>query len=351
MDIEKIALEDYPVPIRYLIDVNWDCTLKCRMCVKRSIKRPYGQKSLDYLVDIVERLPWSREISIGCLGDAFSYKDLPEAMAYLKAKKLIAPLTTNGVNMTIEATEVLDEYTPLYVSIDSGDDKKYAEIRGKDELPKVIHNLTTLLKNRPNVPVSINCLLFSDNVDTIENIMRLISGTRIQLILFYPIHFYRELEERTNFWRLSRKERINALYTLASLAKVYNVKTIIPSADMRERQCTRAMYQPMIAYDGSVYPCDFIYQQMNKSKRPTWMCYNYKEPVSVPQYLYRMGNILEEDFISMWNSDRWRQLRSLISVLNTQGTGRPYDELFNETDIKTGFEFCKICPVRWSFCL
>src|SRR3990170_5178838 len=164
MDYEKMMKEDYPLPNKYLVDVNWDCNLNCIMCVKRGIHKPSGQRNLSDFITIVEKLPWSKEISLGCLGDAFSYKELEEAMTYLRSKKIIAPLTSNGTQIDDNNIKILTANNPLYISIDAGTKERYKEIRGKDFLPLIKENLNKIRTNNPNIGVAINHLVFNNNL-------------------------------------------------------------------------------------------------------------------------------------------------------------------------------------------
>jgi MoaA/NifB/PqqE/SkfB family radical SAM enzyme len=351
MDFEREYLEDYPIPNKYLVDVNWDCNLNCRMCVKRGLDKPYGQKPLIDFINTVEKLPWAREVSLGCLGDAFSYKDLNTAMRYLDSKKTIAPLTTNGTQVTDENMKSLSSNTPLYISIDSGDDKQYQAIRGKDMLQVVKSNLRKLRLSNPRVPMAINHLVFNDNLQYVEELIKFLSPMRIPITFFYPIHFYKELEATFNFWNMTEADRINQLYKLKIQTNMYGLGCNIPNAKMQERVCFRAFTQPMIAYDGSVYPCDYIYQNMNDWVKPEWDHWFRGEVTKIPQYQYKMGNIFEDDFIDMWKSSKWRSLRSLLTKLNSKGVGKSYEEIKKEVDLSIPFEHCKVCLVRWSACL
>ena len=351
MNFDKIYHEEYPVPNKYLVDVNWDCNLNCKMCVKRGLSTPFGQKPLSTFTEIVEKLPWAREISLGCLGDAFSYKEFGDAMKYLKTKKITAPFTTNATQLDDDNIQYLSQNNAVYVSIDSGDTVKYKEIRGKDCLDIVKQNIKKLKRLNPPISIGINNLVFNDNLQYAEELIKFLSPYRIPITFFYPIHFYKELEKKCNFWNLSDTDRQKQINELLDIIKTYNLPSMVPSAVMKERVCFRAFLQPMIAYDGSVYPCDYIYQDMNNWDKPEWNHWFRGECTKIPQHQYKMGNIFEDNFITMWNSPKWKQLRSQLTDLNNNGVGKPYEDIKKEIDLKKPFDHCKACLVRWSACL
>jgi len=350
MDYDKINKEEYPLPLKVIIDVNWDCSLNCIMCVKRGIKKPSGQQPFKQFKSIVDKLPWIREVSLGALGDAFAYKDLGEAMLYLLAKKIISPLTSNLVDLNDDNIKYLSSNSPLYVSIDGGTNELYKSIRGKDALTLIKNNLIKLRKEKPDVHVAINHLVFNNNLEEAKELIDFLAQLRIPITFFYPIHFYKDLEAKLDVWN-NQSKLYKQLVDLDLYCKINNVSAMIPSPIIRERKCFRVFEQPIIAYDGTVYPCDFIYQQMNDWVKPEWDWWFKGEVTKVPQHQYMMGNINNKDFITMWNSEKWKKLRALLTELNNGCSNKSYDELKKEVDIKEEFNFCKVCPARWSICL
>jgi len=346
VDIKQIALEEHPLPLMYIVDVNHDCNLKCKMCVKRTMTRPSGQKPLKDFMTIVDSLPWTREISIGALGDPFLYTNIEYAMKYLYAKKIRMSTTTNGTLITKENIKTIPPNSVIHISIDGGTDAVYKKIRGM-ELSDVKENVRMLKNLRPDVAITINYLLFNFNLDDAEKMIAFCSTLKIGLIFFYPMYFTKQLEKQ---WSVFRKEgHEKNLAKLQQMAKDWGVPCYIPPFTMTERPCIRAFQQPIIAYDGTVYPCDYIYQDIERMKK--WTSWYLGKGYRVPQEQYAMGNIYKEPFITMWNSKKWRMLRAKLSVLNTRGIGMSFEKAVKTTNIDEPFEYCKICLARWSRCL
>ena len=83
-----------------------------------------------------------------------------------------------------------------------------------------------------------------------------------------------------------------------------------------------------------------------------WNSWYLGEPNEVPQHEYAMGNLYEQEFIEMWNSDKWIRLREKLYYLNRVGTGKTYEQVKKENKKDyDNFSHCEICHARWGICL
>lgn len=332
---------NYPLPLSYIIDVNHDCNLDCRMCVKRTMENPHGQRSLKDFFKLVDKLPWAREISLGALGDPFLYKDIDKTLDHLSWKNIRAPLTTNATLITEETLKFIPIGTPLHISIDDGHIESHKSL---DEVKNIIRMIRT---KRQDLPIAINELIFKHSMSLAQDLINFCNQIGASIIFFYPMYFSKKLEKEWNIFRLKNFE--DQLKGLILLCQEKKVPYSITSPMMKERICLRALNQPIIAFDGTVYPCDYIYQDIENQK--SWKSWYLGKAIEVPQEQYKMGNLYEEDFIDMWNSKKWQLLRKLILNLNINGIGKSWEEAIKEVDLSVPFEHCKICLARWSRCL
>lgn len=334
-----------PLPVDYIVDVNWDCNLKCPMCVKRTLKKPYGQRPLDDFMTIVNKLPWARTVWLGALGDPFCYKELDGAIEFLEDKKINSPVTSNATLLTEENMKRLAPQSVIHVSIDGGTEEDYKKIRNYS-LEKVKENLFKLKQKRPDVRITVNCLLFKHNIEYLKHLVQFCSILGAGIVFFFPMYFKKELEEEMNIFRLENFK--DKLIELLKYSHYCGIQTNITNPNT-ERPCGRAFSQPIIAYDGTVYPCDYVYQNMNDYK--SWTHWHLGKGYKVPQQNYAMGNIYKDDFISMWNGEKWKMLRKQLLKLNAEGTGKTFEETLKETDITKDFNHCRVCLARWGKCL
>ena len=349
IDFEKTFLEEYPIPATFIVDVNWKCNLKCPMCVKRTFKNPhYKQRPLEDFKKIVDRLPSARMIAIGALGDPVFYDGIFDAVKYLMAKKIQPLLTTNGTELTEAFIKMLPNNTLLYVSIDGGTQESYGRVRNTD-LEKVKNNIRLLRRLKPEISVTINHLLFSFNLDDYKKIMDFCAEEGIAITFFNPIYFSKDVEKDMSVF--NRGDRIKMLNDMINYANEKRVKSYFTSIEESERICGRCFNDPIIDFYGNVYPCDYCYENMEDEVKPSWKSWREGIYVEVPQYQYRMGNIYEQSFESMWNSDKWKKLRSKVTMLNLQGTKDTFSNQLKSYNPSEEFNHCRVCLARWGRCL
>lgn len=330
----------------FIIDVNWDCNLKCKMCVKRTLDKGYGQRPFEDFKKLVEKLPFAKAIKMGALGDPFSYKEIGELLRYLKNKGVQLPLTTNITQITKENLKKIPQGTPLFMSIDSGTPDTYKTIRGKD-LEKTKDIVRMVRKERPDIYIGFNYLMFNFNMD--EDARKAIDFAKevnASITFFYPIYFTKEIEEK---WNLQRDPLyVVKLMEVAKYAEDSKVQYFISSPYTEERKCMRGFAEPIIAYNGNVYPCDYCYQNMNDYGK--WTSHGKDVDVEVPQDEYCMGNLYEEDFVDIWNKPEYIQFREQLAELNAYGTGMSFKKTLESLD-GSPYEHCKVCMARWNRCL
>jgi len=337
------------IPSSFIIDVLWDCNYNCPMCVKRTLKTPCGQKPLKDLLKLVDKLTWTKFIKIGALGDPFMYKGLDKALKYLNNKNIVTPLTTNASLINEDNIKSLPRNNQLFVSIDGGSEEIYKRVRGHS-LKEIKKNLLLVKRKRPDIVIGFNCLLFNFNILDAKKLVDFASLIGASISFFFPMYFKPSVEKKMSAYNLGN-DLISQMMTLARYAEDKQVRYVMTSPFVEERPCLRSLMEPIVAYDGTVYPCDYVYQDMNNWDHPTWKSYYLGKPMEVPQYQYKMGNLYKEDFRKMWRSDKWKQLRRNIIKMNVETLNKPFIEVVEETDLSIPLEHCKVCLSRWSICL
>ncbi len=333
---------DYPLPLSYIVDVNHDCNLQCRMCVKRTMKTPSGQRPKEDFFKIVEALPWAREISHGALGDPFCYSGINDVMMFLADKKIFAPLTTNLTLLTEPMLKALPPNTKFYVSIEgTGHMDAYAD--ANMSLDAVKKNILMVKKLRPDIDITVNHLLLNNNFSEARDLMQFCGSNNIYVTFFYPMFFREETEAELSVFRVPNYEM--EMQNLAQLGLTFGTRFKMPMPKPYEKPCHRACNYPIIAYDGTVYPCDYVYQDIEGMHG--WVSWYLGEPYPVPQHHYAMGNIYSQSFVEIWNSPKWKSLRQKILTLNA----KPKFSDFHAIEPSEPFPHCDKCLARWNICL
>jgi MoaA/NifB/PqqE/SkfB family radical SAM enzyme len=235
----------------------------------------------------------------------------------------------------------------MHVSIEGdGHIAAYDEIESNFETVK--KNVELLHKMRPDVRIIINHLLFKTNLEKAREIIYFCKTVNAGITFFFPMFFSKELDEKYNAHKVP--DLIEKLVELAKLCVENGVPYSMTNPCV-ERPCMRALSQPIIAYDGTVYPCDYVYQNIENTKDGSWINWYNGEQHIVPQNQYAMGNIYKDDFIKMWNSEKWKKLRSIVTELNEKGSGKSFYETLKDINLDKEFDHCKVCLARWGRCL
>lgn len=330
----------YDIPKNYIIDVNHDCNLDCAMCVKRTMQKPFGQKPPEYVKKVIDRLPNAEIISLGALGDPFYYVYLEEICNYFEEKGIRFNATTNGHRLTKDNLDKIPLDSILHVSMDTG------HIKTKETFARIKKKVAEAVEYRPDISFSINHLLYDVNKEFTYNLIDFCEEIGVSITFFLPMYFSKELEEKSLASWLDYEDFVKML---GMMCEARDIPYSITPPNGEQRVCIRGLSVPIIAYDGTVYPCDYVYQDIEKHDR--WTSWYNGKGYEVPQDNYKMGNIFEQTFEEMWKSDKWRKLRERLTYLNNNRDKTSLSKLKKETDINKDFQHCNICLARWSRCL
>lgn len=301
------------------------------------------QWSIELFKSVVDKLPFAREISIGALGDPFLLDGFFDMLEYLSAKMIKPIFTTNGSLLTKENVEKLPFGTVIFVSLEGATQDIYAKNRTGD-LQNIISNIKSARSLRNDLLIAINCMVTNQNVFHLQDMIDLCSELQTPISFFKPIFFSKHLDLEFNVFRTG-EIGANAIREALEYAQRKNVTLYFNSATMLPSLCFRAFNQPIVAFNGNVYPCDYVYQNPNDYSK--WVSYNLELDSTVPQDQYCVGNIFEQSWDKIWNSYRYREIRRtlksmMISKKSQLGLQQNTDSIFSH---------CRNCMALWGRCL
>ncbi len=173
--------------------LTYNCNLKCKMCP--FWKRANRDLSLKQEKAILKRIYDSGACAIAFEGgEPLLRKDLSEILSFSRSLPLQTSLVTNGTLLESK----IDEIAPyingaIYVSLD-GLEKTHDTIRGVSGcFKKTIQGITAASKK---VPVIINTTIMKDNINEIEDLVKLAKGFNAKISVAIA-HEYYETEALT----------------------------------------------------------------------------------------------------------------------------------------------------------
>lgn len=329
-DGESSALKQISIKITNM------CNLRCKMCGQwgetgYNIGKPAKEinKTLPFDVykklvdDVADRKPifyiWG--------GEPFLYPDIMPFLKYLKGKKLITAIVTNGIKLKKNAEELVEMGLDcLMVSLD-GPREVHNEIRGSgtcfdilvEGLQEINEQKRLLKKKKPYIVPLVTISRY--NEDYLEDIFDVAAGLDIDCLIVYYSWFTtpelgqahtRLMESRLGCTPLAWKgyvgefSRVNTDLLMDSVRRIKEKEypffyMFIP--DLKEADIVKYYESPvnMFGYSRCLMP--WLAAELMPNGDMTF-CRDYPD--------YTIGNITQDSIINLFNSERARKFRKLL---------------------------------------
>lgn len=282
-------------PYKLYIDPSDICNLKCPLCPvgQRREGRSRGIMNFETFKKIIDELfPYLYEISIHNWGEPFINENFFKMIKYAHDKK-IKTVTSSNLNLIDEEKAekiVRSGLDWLSVSLDGASQETYSKYRIGGDFNKVIENIKLIQKKkkelRKNNPiVNWQFLVMRQNEHEIEKARKMAKELGIE-ISFDKMRadFGKELME-------SDKTRIkNAMKFLPLNGKYCRYDYEKMERKVKLKTCPFLWTQSTVNWNGSVAPCCAVWEEK-----------------------YDFGDITSQTFKKIWNNEKYRFSRELIS--------------------------------------
>jgi len=292
-------------PRYFEIEVTTKCNLKCIMCERTYWNEKSRDLTFKEFKHIVSQFPKIKWIGTTGIGSSFLNKDYVQMLRYVKEKKIYVELfdSFNNLNERLIEDIVKEKLIGRFIaSIDAATKETYEKIRVGASFENVIKNVKTLVKMKKKYKTHfpelsfhyiISKMNYSEVPQFIELIHRITSGDNVGILFTKLLHSFDEVENMVS--DLPEKIKREAL----GISKKLGIR-LMWTKDLREKRqpmskCTE-WTMPFIFADGSVIPC----------------CAGNEANKREFQIKTRMGNILEQDFKTIWNGSKFKDLRDML---------------------------------------
>jgi len=255
-----MGVEDVLKRENFLMDISSNCNLECKYCylnIKGSLSK--GQ--------ILSRAKESdcSEISIGG-GEPAIYpriSDIAEEILSLEKKINISTNGTVLMDELIKLPEKTKEMIRIQVSLPALKESLFEKITGKNMLKNVLKNIEIYQKN---IYMEMNFVVFDENVDELESIIRFAKEKLIPLKISPAINTRenkRLLNER-NLEKIKKNligklfsgyEIFSPLNILSNPCIIYENQFGIKKENLCSAEQDKSSY---IAPDNSLYSCEYL---------------------------------------------------------------------------------------------
>jgi MoaA/NifB/PqqE/SkfB family radical SAM enzyme len=302
-----------PVPRYVEIEVTTVCDKKCIFCEHTHWEK--GSQEIRHLKFdefkyIVHQLPNVRWVNLTGEGSAFLNKDYFKMLHYLREKydtsiylvEHLSDLTKS------ELDELIDLVDGIYVSIDGATKETYEKIKVGCFFDNVIENLKYIIKRKQELrqykpDLNIRYIVIKDNLHEVPLFIDLVNSIAttkdidVGMINFTGLLYFEGIKQ----WYVDKfpEEVVNEVRKRSNGGIPFRFEHCIDELNAPPHKCY-AWMEPYIMMGGYVLPCCSILMSNN---RPFLRKYSF-------------GNVFEQDFKEIWNSQRYKTFRKTITNPN-----------------------------------
>ncbi|MEE9139092.1 MAG: radical SAM protein [candidate division NC10 bacterium] len=317
MNEPKRPLTVAALPRTLYLETTNRCDSKCQTCIRTFLtNEPPKDLTLVELKGIVDQFPVLERVVLHGIGEPLLNHELFEMIAYLKAKGTSVVFNSDTISLTPKRTlqlieSGLDEFR---VSMDGATRETYEKIRGVDQFDRVVENVRHLLGQqrkleRQTPRVSLWFTAIKANLEELPALVRLAAqiGVRevyVQRLVYNSLGM--AVAEQSLYRTLQEREQ-RLIEEADGLARDFGIafKASGLTTPMASLQGTELASRP---WSGCQRPWTLSYVTANGNVLPCCIA-----PFSAKNYRGALlGNAFTEDFMSVWNGERYERFREMF---------------------------------------
>lgn len=296
----------HPGEVNYLppclfVEVTNRCNLSCPTCILGTdaayVGYDKGDLTFEQFKSIIDQIPTLLYVTLQGVGEPLLNKDIMKMIKYCTDKGISTYINTNGTILTeTKSRELIDAgLKNLSISVNSFDDKVFADTRSGASIAKVAENVKRFVeikkeKGLDRPLVSFRAILMKETEPHMEELV--FKSEELGIDILYIQLFISIIAEK-GFMdsSLSPEEIKDFSNKLDNWKKQVNMDIITESFGNSSNnfgQCNLPWFSPNITAEGYVTPCCTISNQS----------------------ILSMGNVFEKSFKEIWNSKEFISFRS-----------------------------------------
>lgn len=305
-----------PLPTDFVFEPTSLCNLRCKMCYfDRKLTVKPGEMNTGQIETMIDNLPSMKRVNlIG--GEPFMRRDIFEILAHLEKRGVYTVISTNGTLVSREKSERLKKFhnlEGLSMSID-GTKKTHNSIRGTEYAFDNTVNAMRWLKN--DIFVLITTVFQKDNIHELSDTINLLADLGLShFLLEHERRYLKEdieltadmLDIPTTSFGLKISDALDPGYSLQELkkslqtaeetARKRGIKIYYLPSHFKEKM---AQCHTFSLRENGRYFCREVFKGRIGALGNVFHC---------PAIRHSFGNILEQPFEEIWNSEEHRSFR------------------------------------------
>ncbi len=283
-----------------MLEVTNNCNLRCITCPREYLfghQMAKGFMDIDNLKKVVdEAYPYVDSIGLTGLGETMMYKQLEEAVDYIRSKSdgIIVFISINAhLPKSVEIADALsDKVDTIQISMD-GVEEIYETVRLKSDYSFFINNVKQITENAKGrrADVMFNFVAIKENYHQMADIVEVASQIGVKFLNITPFNVASVTAHNIDYYKLflsdSFRNELQAAHLKAK--EVGNVEFTTWDFESEEgfQKCDFPWSHFYISWDGYLTPC---------CAKP------------FPKEL-NFGNVFEDGLMTCLNSDAYKEFR------------------------------------------
>lgn len=327
-EIKRILDKKNSTPIHVEIDLIESCNLRCRFCYfhgkksniyNNSTFNGHGIFPFNRLLELIHELKESgtKSISFTGSGETLLYSNIYHVFQEILNNRIEYGITSNlNARISDEDLDILSKASWIRCSLNSSTNKGYIKVHKPRSKNCDINNVLDNIGLLPNINISY--VIIKENIEEIVKTTELVKSLGANSISFRKAMTFDNKQLNDSVNAEINKEIAKAKELGTNVFKVYD--TVKNLKSINELLCYYSNHSCYIDAHGDVYPCCI-------------MKYDKK---------YKYGNILNMNFIKLWNSQKRKENYKTLNMKNCPPCTHFVDNsmlelLYNEENIKNCF--------------
>lgn len=314
-----------PLPDDVQFEITMRCNLNCVMChQKERRKQNKAETDFEGIKSIIDNFATEHTKRVKLVGgEVFLREDLVDIISYLEEKRIGVSITTNGslIDDTILAElKKRRNILGMVFSIDGLEEVHNRIRRSRNGFSRTIANLRKASSFLPLTKIT--CVIQKDNLTDIEELICKCKDWGVDVIAYMAESFFSERDLSRTQMMLSGLGDIKFFVTAAeNPANEYTLEEFLIAL---ERVKSVGRRKAVIAYvspqSAALHPKEFYGGEILRSETNSLSC-GYLDRLTItesgdvlscPFIDLSFGSLLYQKIDEIWNSDKYKEYRSLF---------------------------------------
>jgi len=275
-------------PFSLGIEPTTSCNLRCPECPSglRSFTRPTGNLSEKTFKTIIDQMEdYLIYLTFYFQGEPYLHPEFTRLVRYAADKSIFTTTSTNAHYLNDENSRKTVEsgLNRIIISIDGTDQETFASYRVGGNLERVIEGTRNLVEWRAKLGSKTPQILFQflvvrQNEHQVEEIKKLGKEIKVDKVVFKTAQIYKFENGSPLIPKASKYARYKQ-----DADGSWSIKNPL------DNHCWKMWHSCVMTWDGRIVPC----------------CFDKDAS-------HQMGNIMDSDFLSIWNGENYRAFRQSL---------------------------------------